>query len=148
MKRIQRSRFLVPVAIFVGGTLVAAATALGSTWASAGTVELFVALAALGLFALGHGDSDVGAVFAHREDERQRVVRARAYALAMKVMYLAAFVCLVVAIAVKENYWQADVVLSCGGVAFVVGLRLYGVEPANEHEASDDLDVSNEALRH
>jgi hypothetical protein len=46
--------------------------------------------------------------------------------LALIVMICAAFVCAVVTVALNENYWQADVIGSAGGVTFLLGLVIYG----------------------
>ncbi|MGH3731848.1 MAG: DUF2178 domain-containing protein [Acidimicrobiales bacterium] len=133
MKKPGRSRLIRPAAAGVLGTAIAGATAVGSSWANAFILELFVVLIFVGLYAVGGTSSDVGAVIGRREDERQRIVEQRALSLSMKVMYAAAFVCAAIAIALKENYWQADVIGTCGGVAFFVGLRLFGhAEPLDD----------------
>jgi F0F1-type ATP synthase assembly protein I len=55
----------------------------------------------------------------------------KARELAMVAMYLSAVVCVAIALALKQNYWQADAIGSVGGLAFILGLRIYG--PRNEH---------------
>lgn len=127
MKRFGRKRLVRPLSVGILGTMIAGAAAIGSSWVNALAVELFVVLLVLGLFALAGTDSDVGAVIGRREDERQKLIEARALALSMKVMYSAAIVCAVIAIALKDNYWQADVIGSCGGLAFLIGLRIFAL---------------------
>lgn len=121
-------------AVAVGGTIIAGAVAHASSWAGAATVELFVALTALAVFSIARSNSDVGSVIGHHADERQRLLALRAYALSMKVMYVAAFVCVVIAIALRQDYWQADVVGSAGGLSFVVGLRALGLDVEADSE--------------
>lgn len=129
------ARWRTPLSIFVIGTAAAGAVAATSGWADAATVEIFAVLTAAGFFALAGSDSDAGAVFGHRMDERQGEVALRAQALAFRVMYLVSVVCVVVVLSQRGSYWQADVVGSSGGITFIVGLRLYGLRsgaPARE----------------
>jgi hypothetical protein len=43
----------------------------------------------------------------------------------MAVMYLASVVCVAIALSLKQNYWQADVIGSVGGISFMLGLKIY-----------------------
>lgn len=127
MNKVRFSRVRTPLGILVIGTAAAAAVVASSGWLDAGTVELFTILTAVGFFAVAGSDSDAGAIFGHRMDERQGEVALRAQALAFRVSYVVAVVCVVTMLARRASYWQADVVGSAGGLAFLLGLRVYGV---------------------
>jgi hypothetical protein len=62
----------------VGGSLIAFASLLGSGWFAALSVEVVTALATLGYYWLGGRDSDLGAMFGSRADERQASIELRA----------------------------------------------------------------------
>jgi hypothetical protein len=84
-----------------------------------------VFLAAAYVYGLARSDSDIGAVFGRRTDERQRLIEMKARELSMAVMYLASVVCVAIALSLKQNYWQADVIGSVGGISFMLGLKIY-----------------------
>jgi hypothetical protein len=119
-------RLLAPLAVIAAGSIVAGAVAVGHTWLDALITEIVTLAVATGYFILTGRDSDAGAIYSRRTDERQHVVRMNASRLALIVMICAAFVCAVVTVALNENYWQADVIGSAGGVTFLLGLVIYG----------------------
>jgi hypothetical protein len=121
----RHSRLRVPAGIAAMGTVIAGAVAVGRGWSAAITVEIFVFLAAAYIYGLARSDSDVGAVFGRRTDERQRLIEMKARELSMVVMYLASVVCVAIALSLKQNYWQADVIGSVGGVSFMLGLMIF-----------------------
>ena len=126
MNRTRRSHLLAPVVVSVAGTGVAGAVAIGHSWADALITELVTLLIGTGYFFLTKSDSDVGAIYGHRADERQREVLYRASRLALIVMIVAAFVCVLITVAMGDNYWQADLIGSLGGLAYLLGLMIYG----------------------
>lgn len=126
MNGTKHSRLRTPAAIAALGTIIAGAVAYGRGWSAAITVEIFVFLAAAYVYGLARSDSDIGAVFGRRTDERQRLIEMKARELSMAVMYLASVVCVAIALSLKQNYWQADVIGSVGGISFLLGLKIYG----------------------
>jgi hypothetical protein len=132
MKNTKVARIRALVAGVVLGTIVAGGVAVGRGWAAAIGVEIAILLMVFFLiFGLTRGDNDIAAIYGHRTDERQRLVAMKARSLSMVVMYAAALVCVSVAIALKQEYWQADVVVSLGGLSYLAGLRIYGAH--DEH---------------
>lgn len=138
-------RWMAPTTIGIGGTIVAGAVAVGHGWSNALIAEVITALLSGMYYVLTRSSSDVGAVYARRADERQRLVYLRASALALKLMLITAFVCAVVTVAMNDNYWQADVIGSVGGVAFVVGLASFGSN--DEQRSGEDGTVEAKQLR-
>jgi hypothetical protein len=53
-------------------------------------------------------------------------VYLRASATALRVMLGVAFICVVVTVALNDNYWQSDVIGSLGAVTFLFCLAAYG----------------------
>lgn len=126
MKRPTNSRTSAPISVLVAGTIVAGAVAIGYTWGAALVTEVITVLVSAVYFVVTGRDSDVGAIYGQRADERQRLVRSSAAYLALVAMMIAAFLCAVVSVALKDNYWQADVIASVGGVAYLFGIQRYG----------------------
>lgn len=122
-----RARFRVPISIAAGGSLIAAAEAIGHGWVNAIGVEIFALIVAYGMFLVGGTDGDAGALMGARLDERQRVVALRAQTLAFRVMYVIAYIGLAIMIARGGQYWQFDVVGSIGGLTMLLGLKFYGI---------------------
>jgi peptidoglycan/LPS O-acetylase OafA/YrhL len=127
----RNSRLCAPIAVVVIGSGIAGATAIGHTWVDALITETVTLALAFGYFLLTGSDSDIGAIYGRRSDERQTTVRLQAARFAFVVMIGAAFVCAVISIALNETYWQADVIGSVGGVAFVASIMHRGVR--DEH---------------
>ena len=126
MNRTRRMRFVAPVVVIVAGSGVAGAVAIGHTWTDALITEVVTLLIGVGFFLLAKSESDVGAIYGHRADERQREVLFRASRLALTVMMIAAFACVLMTVALGDNYWQADLIGSLGGLTYLLGLMIYG----------------------
>jgi 1,4-dihydroxy-2-naphthoate octaprenyltransferase len=132
MKNTKAARIRALVAGVVLGTIVASGVAVGRGWEAAIAVEIAILLLVFFLiFGLTRSDNDIAAIYGHRTDERQRLVALKARSLSMVVMYAAALVCVSVAIGLKQEYWQADVVVSLGGLSYLAGLRIYGAHDEN-----------------
>jgi uncharacterized membrane protein len=130
--RKRHPRLLAPLATLVAGTMVAGAVAIGHTWPDAIAAEA-VTLIVSGIYYLVTGsDSDIGAIYGQRSDERQREVRLKAIRLAFTVVMVTAFVIAVVMVALGDQYWQEDVLWCVGGLTFLFGLAHYGA-----HEPRD-----------
>ena len=126
MTKTKFSRLLAPVVVTVAGSVIAGAVAIGHTWADALIAELVTLVIGIGYFLLTGSDSDVGAIYGHRADERQRLVVMKAARLATIAMVGVAFVCVVITVALDDNYWQADVIGTLGGLSYVFGMFVYG----------------------
>jgi uncharacterized membrane protein len=138
MKTLTHSRLLAPLTVAFGGTIIAIAVGMGHGWGNALIAEVITLCVAAGYFLLTGSNSDVGAIYGNRADERQRIVYWRASALALRVMLFAAFVCVAVTVAMKDNYWQADVIGSVGGASFLLGLAGYGASDEKSLEGNSD----------
>lgn len=137
MTRSKSARLLAPAAIVATGSILAGAVAIGHTWGDALATEVVTLLLSVGYYFLTGSDSDVGAIYGHRADERQRFVLMQATRLAFTVMLGAAFVCAAITIAMGKNYWQADVIGSLGAISYLLGMSIYG---AHEDESPIDRD--------
>jgi hypothetical protein len=148
MTKTHHSRLAVPITVIAAGTVIAGAVAAGHTWQGALITELVTLVIAAAYYAAAGRDSDAGAIYAQRADERQVIVRVEASRLAFIVMICAAFVCAVVAVASNENYWQADVIGSLGGLTFLVGLLFFGThKQRTSGEVHGIMDASNKSRR-
>jgi hypothetical protein len=105
----------------VGGSLIAFASLLGSGWVAAISVEVVTVLATLGYYWLGGRDSDLGAMFGSRTDERQASIEMRATALAGNVMCVVAIVGFVIATARGDAVWPFALFSVVGAVSFLAG---------------------------
>jgi uncharacterized membrane protein len=143
MKSLKHSRQRAPLTVAVGGTIIAVAVGIGHGWINALIAEVVTLCVAAGYYLLTGSNSDVGAIYGNRADERQRIVYWRASALALRVMLLSAFVCAVITVAMKDNYWQADVIGSVGGASFLLGLAGYGASDEKSLEEDYDERSSN-----
>lgn len=120
------TRWQAPITVIIGGSIIALAVGIGHGWSKALITEVAVVVLAGGYYLLTGGNSDLSAIYGARADERQHLVYLRASATALRVMLGAAFVCAVITIALKESYWQSDVIGSVGGVAFLLCLATFG----------------------
>ena len=127
MIRTRNSRLYAPIATVVVGSVVAGAIAIGHTWGDALIAEIVTLVVALGYYFLTGSDSDIGAIYGQRSDERQTIVRMNATRFAFIVTIGAAFVCTVIDVALNESYWQPELIGSIGGVAFLIALVRGGV---------------------
>jgi hypothetical protein len=128
------------VTVIIGGSTIALAVGIGHDWSKALITEIITLVLGVGYFLLTRSSSDLGAIYGERADERQHQVYLRASATALRIMLGAAFVCAVITVALKDNYWQSDVIGSVGGGAFLLCLAAYG---DNDARADD----SEEAMR-
>jgi hypothetical protein len=126
MKRLRNSRAFAPLGTLVIGTLVAGAVAIGHTWGDALIAEIVTVVVSLGYVVLTGRDSDVGAIYGQRSDERQREVRANASRVGFVAAMLAAYACAMVAVAMNQSYWQSDVIVAVGGIGFLSGIAKFG----------------------
>jgi hypothetical protein len=148
MTKTHNSRLTVPLTVSAAGSVIAGAVAVGHTWRGALITEVVTLVIAAAYYVTTGRDSDVGAIYAQRADERQTMVRMNACRLAFIVMICAAFVCAVVTVALHDSYWQADVIGSLGGLAFLFGLKVFGAHDRETPGAGRGMmDTSNESGR-
>jgi peptidoglycan/LPS O-acetylase OafA/YrhL len=126
MKTVKNSRAYAPLWTIAIGSILAGAVAIGHTWGDALITEVVTLAISLVYFFVTGRDSDVGAIYGQRSDERQRDVRARASRLGFVAAILAAYACAAISVAMNKSYWQADVIASVGGVGFLLGIAKYG----------------------
>jgi hypothetical protein len=139
MKEDKASRWRAPVTVIIGGSIIALAVSIGHDWLKALITEIITLVLGVGYFWLTRSNSDVGAIYGGRVDERQHLVYLRASATALRVMLGAAFVCAVITVALNDNYWQSDVIGSVGGVAFLFFLVAYGDDNARAHDSDEAM---------
>ncbi len=159
MKQLRYSRAFAPVCTLLIGTLIAGAVAIGHSWGDALIAEIVTVVVSLGYLVLTGRDSDAGAIYGQRSDERQREVRANASRVGFVAAMLAAYACLIVAVAMNQSYWQSDVIAAVGGIGFLSGIGMYGahderphreyrgiMDPPTSTDSDSDGDGSNQVL--
>jgi fatty acid desaturase len=104
-------------------------------WVSIMTV-IATAIRVVGMYRTGGQDTDEGALAGSRADERQNLVGLRSRALAANSVMVAAFLGLVMAIALRAPWWWPFlVILAVAGLGYLFGLSAYGADaedPAGE----------------
>ena len=109
MSKNHRSRFVAPAVVLAAGSVISGAVAIGHAWNDAVIAEVVTVLLSFGYYMMTKSDSDIGAVYGNRADERQVHVVLKASRNSMLVMLAIAFVGVVVTVAMNEVYWQFDV---------------------------------------
>lgn len=126
MKSAGLGRLTAPVMMIIGGAGFTAATAAAYGWVAAIPVAVIAVVAAVGYYLWGARDSDTGAMFGQRADERQSLTRTRAQALALVAGACAGVVGYMVAIALRDPVWPFALIFGVQVIAFIVGLAIYG----------------------
>lgn len=103
MNRTAQPRLRIPIAMAVGGTTIALATIVGRGLSSAAVVEAVTIVAAMAYYSIGGRDTDGGALFGARADERQAGVGLRASALAGRATTVVALIGFVIQTARGES---------------------------------------------
>ncbi|MGH9028037.1 MAG: hypothetical protein ACRDV4_00235 [Acidimicrobiales bacterium] len=122
---VTRGRFLTPVVMMTGGSAIAVGSLVGSGWGAAAAVEVVTIAAAIGYYALGGRDSDIGAISGSRLDERQATIGTRAAALAGIAMALVALIGFVVQTARGASTWPFALFACVSAATFLTGLFVY-----------------------
>jgi hypothetical protein len=112
------------------GTGLAAAVAAAQGWEDAIPVAVIAVAGAVGYYVWGGRDSDTGAMFGQRVDERQSLLRMRAQALAAVAVAVTGVVGYMVAVALKDPVWPFVLFLGVESVVFIAGLVIYGARGA------------------
>jgi hypothetical protein len=125
MTRTTRPRLRVPGVMAIGGSAIALATLVNSGWQAALPVEAFTIAATIGYYVLGGRDSDFGAIFGGRSDERQASAGMKATALAGSVTGVVALGGFVIATAVGSTIWPFALFCCVTAASFLAGLVIY-----------------------
>jgi|HubBroStandDraft_1064217.scaffolds.fasta_scaffold34262_2 hypothetical protein len=125
----KHPRLLLPLIAVLAGTLVACAVGLRQGWGTSLGTEAVVLAWASGLYFWGGSDSDTGSVIGQRADERQRLVWLRAARLSLTVTIAALVSSCLIAAAANYAIWPFEVLLAIISIAYLIGLRAYGVDP-------------------
>jgi hypothetical protein len=134
-------RLWTPVIAGIGGTAISLAVGLGQgKWLPFVIGETTTAVAVVGLYALAGSDSDLGAVFAHRADERQELVRLKASRVSALLAVIGAVVACVIAAAMNATYWPFEVLYIVPGLAYVMSVRIYGARDGAQRPGDGDVD--------
>jgi len=115
----------VPATMAVLGTAIAIGSWIGSGWKSAVGIEIVTVVATVGYFMLGGRDSDFGALFGSRPDERQISISTRATVLTANVIALLAIGGVIVSMAMGALVWPFLLFGVVGGITYVLGLLIY-----------------------
>jgi hypothetical protein len=107
------------------GTAIAIGSWVGSGWKSAVGIEIVTVVATVAYFMLGGRDSDFGALFGSRADERQISISMRATVLAANVLALLAIGGVVVSMAMGALVWPFLLFAVVGGITYFLGLLIY-----------------------
>jgi hypothetical protein len=118
-------RLLVPTAMAIGGSAIAIAAWIGQGAGGAVAIEIVTIVATVGYFVLGGRDSDFGAIFGSRPDERQANIDLRATAFAGLALVLLAIGGVIVTTAMGTLVWPFMLFAVVGGVTYVVGLLIF-----------------------
>lgn len=137
MTSTKTQRFTAPAVVFVGGTIIAAAIAVGHGWSNAAIAEVVTIVLAAGYYLLAGSDSDLGAVYGNRADERQVQVVMRASHISMLLMFAIAFVGVVITVALKKQYWEFELFGNAGGFAYLISILVLGNHDENANESSN-----------
>ncbi len=124
MTATTRQRLRVPLVMIGCGTVIALAAIPNSGLYGAFVIEAISVAAAFGYYVLGGRDSDSGALFGSRADERQATIALRAAALTGQVMTLAAIAGFVIQTARGASTWPFALFAAISAISFVAGLSL------------------------
>jgi hypothetical protein len=137
-------RLRKPAVIAVAGLVFAAAWLVrgGPLWWISIPALIAAPARAMYLYWGGGQDTDAGALAGSRADERQQLLSLQSRALACNLAVIAAFIGLIVAIAVKAAWWWPFlVILGIAGLGYLFGLSNYG---ATEEGTPDDLESGHQ----
>jgi hypothetical protein len=137
MTSTKSQRLTAPAVVWVGGTIIAGAIAIGHGWSNAALAEGITILLGVGYYLLAGSDSDLGAVYGNRADERQVQVVMRASHISMLLMLAIAFVGVVISVALKKQYWEFELFGNAGGFAYLLSILFLGARDENANESSN-----------
>lgn len=136
MTQHRHSRLMTPAIALIAGTTIACAVGIRQSWGTALGCEVIALAWAAGLYVMGGSDSDTGSVLGRRDDERQQLVGLQAARLALAVVLAAITVLCLIAAAANYAIWPFETLLVVIGVAYFVGLRVYGTDSETREPAA------------
>ena len=74
MRGSKGPRWLAPVTVIIGGSIIALAVGIGHDWLKALIAEIITLVLGVSYYLLTRSNSDVGAIYGGRADERQHLV--------------------------------------------------------------------------
>jgi hypothetical protein len=140
MTRFIRPRLRKPLLRGIALLGIAGAWVIGShTWEPAIVIAVVAVGQTVYRYIWAGEDTDESALQGSRADERQKQVGLRARALAGVVAVAAAYIGVVITLAVKRaDAWPFAAMLAVTGFAYLLGLSSYGSgEPGPEDEVAD-----------
>jgi hypothetical protein len=113
--------------MLAGGTVINVAVVIGNgwRWRDEPLLVLMTILAAIGYYVWGGRDSDTGAMYGGREDERQRLIHTQAAAFSGWVVCQALLAGFVVALALGKPTWPFAIFLGVGVISFIGATAFY-----------------------
>ena len=139
MMRFIRPRLRKPLLRGIALLGIAGAWAIGSpTWGLAIVIAIVAVGQTVAWYTWAGEDTDESALQGSRADERQKQVGLRARALSGSVALAAAYIGVVITLAVKRaDAWPFAALLAVTGFAYLLGLSSYGSgEPGPEDEVT------------
>jgi hypothetical protein len=139
MMRFIRPRLRKPLLRGIALLGIAAAWAIGSpAWGLAIVIAVVAVGQTVAWYTWAGEDTDESALLGSRADERQKQVGLQARALAGAVAMAAAYIGLVITLAVRRaDAWPFAALLAVTGFAYLLGLSSYGSgEPGPEGEVT------------
>ncbi len=121
----RHARLIVPGSALVLGSAIALGTWIGTGWGAAVGIEAVALTGAILYYFLGGRDSDVGALFGSRPDERQASIGMRSTALTGNVLILMAIGGVIVTSALAKPAWPFLLFCVVGGATYLTGLVIY-----------------------
>jgi hypothetical protein len=142
MNRTSYRRLRTPVFALVFGSMISTAIGIGQSWIGAAVAYAVTAIVTVIFYLVGWGESesDASAVIGGRADERQKLVRLKAAQAGLVTAVVAAGIACLVSAVVKATFWPYEVIVDVVAIAYLVGLRVYGVSVPAEgsREPSDE----------
>ena len=136
MTQNKHRRLWTPALAVGGGTVIAVAIGIGQSWLGALLAEILTLCYGTALYSAAWHDTDVGAVIGRRSDERQQLILLKAARLSLLATGVAVIVACPIAAAVKVAIWPYQILAGIIAVSYLVGLRLYGIDPDEAHTAA------------
>jgi fatty acid desaturase len=139
-------RLRKPILLALAGAIFAVAWVVrgGPTWWLSILVVVVTAPRLIVLYVRGGKDTDEGALAGSRADERLKLLAGQSWAVAGQVAMAAAFIGLVIAIAVRGNWWWPfAIMIGVTGLGYLFGLSNYGV--GAQDPADDEADAEHGA---
>ena len=133
MMRFIRPRLRMPVRIAVLGAVAAAVFAVGPGPRTLGITFAIITAGiaagyAIAAYVRAGEDSDIGAIYGSRADERQKLISLQARGLAGTVAMAAAFAGFVITYAVHGAAWPFEFLFAVTVASYGYGLTIYGAD--------------------